>query len=95
MFYCYCCCPGNGVDAVVLPVLPPAVRLLWDHLPHPPPRLPGLQQARQRTRQGQIVKQISCVLPFKIFQIFYLHLREAEVIDDLDFRVVKSLYDDK
>ncbi len=51
-FICYCCCPGNGVDAVVLPVLPPAVRLLRDHLPHPPPRLARLQQARQRTRQG-------------------------------------------
>jgi hypothetical protein len=51
-FICYCCCPGNGVDAVILPLLPAAVRLLRDHLPHPPPRLPGLQQTRQRTRQG-------------------------------------------
>jgi hypothetical protein len=76
----FCCFPGNGVDAVVLPVLPPAVRLLWDHLPHPPPRLAGLQQARQRTRQGQIIRQISRVLPFNIFQIFYLHIKEADFL---------------
>jgi hypothetical protein len=80
-FIRYCCCSGDGVDAVVLPVLPPAVRVLRDHLPHPPPRLAGLQQARQRTRQGQIIKQISCFLPFKIFKILDLHIKEAEVID--------------
>ena len=46
-------CIGDGVHAVLLPLLPPAGPLLWHHLSHPPPGLQGLQQPRQLHHQGQ------------------------------------------